>query len=139
MRVDLSQGEEVEVQMAPLIDCVFLLLVFFLVATTLKKIEVEVPLELPTAGLASREVPVKSDQLTISIDRQGEIYLGAQVATPGALHDVIRARAAEDKDQVVRVDADWNAPWSSVLQVMELLKFEGMTNVRPGTARSENH
>lgn len=134
MRVDLNEGEDVEVQMAPLIDCVFLLLVFFLVATTLKKIEIEVPLELPTAAYTAQEVPVQASMLTITIDAQGQIYTGSQVATPGALHEVIKARAAQDPDQVVRVNADRNAPWHAVLQVMELLNFEEMTNVRPGTA-----
>ena len=38
MRVNLGEDDGVEVQMAPLIDCVFLLLIFFLVATTLRKI-----------------------------------------------------------------------------------------------------
>ena len=57
MRIDIQEDDGIEVQMAPLIDCVFLLLIFFLVATTLKKIEKEVPLELPDAKLAAREVP----------------------------------------------------------------------------------
>ena len=47
MKVDLRDDEGIEVQMAPLIDCVFLLLIFFLVATTLKKINNELPLVLP--------------------------------------------------------------------------------------------
>ena len=45
MRVRLDDEDDVQVQMAPLIDCVFLLLSFFLVATTLKKIEKELPLD----------------------------------------------------------------------------------------------
>lgn len=120
--------------MAPLIDCVFLLLVFFLVATTLKKIEVEVPLELPTASYTSQKVPVQAEMLTVTINSQGEIYLGSQAATPGRLHEEIKARAAQDPNQVVRVNADRGAPWAAVLQVMELLNFEEMTNVRPGVA-----
>ena len=41
MKIRMAEDERLEVQMAPLIDCVFLLLIFFLVATTLKKIEKE--------------------------------------------------------------------------------------------------
>ena len=53
MKIQLSESDsDDEVQMAPLIDCVFLLLIFFLVATKLKKVEPEVPIELPVSGAA---------------------------------------------------------------------------------------
>ena len=132
MQIDLQEDEGIEVQMAPLIDCVFLLLVFFLVATTLKKIERELPLELPEAQLAAREVP-QSDILTVSVNREGKLYLGADPATSGMVFDRFKAAAAEDPDQVVRINADRLSPWESILQVLELAKFEGLTNVRPGT------
>jgi biopolymer transport protein ExbD len=131
MRIDLQDDEGIEVQMAPLIDCVFLLLIFFLVATTLKKIEKEVPLELPDAKLSAREVP-RSDVLTVSVDREGNLYLGADPATSGMVFDRFKAAAADDPDQPVRINADRLAPWESILQVLELAKFEGLTNVRPG-------
>lgn len=132
MQIDLQEDESIEVQMAPLIDCVFLLLIFFLVATTLKKIERELPLELPEAELAAREVQ-QSDILTVSVDREGNLYLGADPATSGMVFDRFKAAAAEDPDQVVRINADRLSPWESILQVLELAKFEGLTNVRPGT------
>lgn len=138
MRANLNENEDVDVQMTPLIDCVFLLLVFFLVATTLKKTELEVPLELPVANYTARQVPVSSEMLTISINPKGEILLGAKAVTPGILQDEIKQRAAQDSKQPVRVNADRNAPWWSVLQVLELLKFEEMTNVRPGTADAKH-
>ena len=130
MRIDLQEDEGIEVQMAPLIDCVFLLLIFFLVATTLKKIEKELPLELPEAKLAAREVP-QSEDLTISVDRDGNLYLGTDPATSGMVFDRFKTAAEEDPDQVVRINADRQAPWESILQVLELAKFEGLTDVRP--------
>jgi len=131
MQINLQDDEGVDVQMAPLIDCVFLLLIFFLVATTLKKIEKELPLELPEAKLAARETP-RSDVLTISVDRDGKLYLGADAATSGMVFERLKAAAAEDPDQPIRINADRLAPWESVLQVLELAKFEGLTDVRPG-------
>ena len=132
MRVDLDDNDNIEVQMAPLIDCVFLLLVFFLVATTLKKIEKEVPLQLPEAELSAREVP-QADILTISVDKDGKLYLGSQPATSGMIFEKFKAAAAEDPNQPIRVNADRQAPWEDILQILELAKFEGLTNIRPGT------
>ncbi len=133
MRANLPESDDVEVQMAPLIDCVFLLLIFFLVATTLKKIEVEVPLELPEATFAANKVTQEEGMLTVSIDAQGQLYLDAQAVSVGFLHEQIKQRASDDASQPVRINADRQAPWASVLQVLELLKFEGLTDVRPGT------
>ena len=54
MRSRVSDYEgEVDVQMTPLIDCVFLLLVFFLVAATLKKPHKELEIQLPHSAAAS--------------------------------------------------------------------------------------
>ena len=44
--------EEIEVEMTPLIDCVFLLLIFFLVTTMLKKLEKQIPVVLPDPTLS---------------------------------------------------------------------------------------
>ena len=48
MRLNYDDDDKVEVQMSPLIDCVFLLLIFFLVTTMMKKWEMQIPLTLPT-------------------------------------------------------------------------------------------
>ena len=47
MRLNYDEEDKVEVQMSPLIDCVFLLLIFFLVTTMMKKWEMQIPLSLP--------------------------------------------------------------------------------------------
>ena len=47
MRLPLDEEEKVDIQMSPLIDCVFLLLIFFLVTTMMKKWEMQIPLSLP--------------------------------------------------------------------------------------------
>ena len=44
MRLNYDEEDKVEVQMSPLIDCVFLLLIFFLVTTMMKKWEMQIPL-----------------------------------------------------------------------------------------------
>ena len=65
----LEDDLPVEVQMAPLIDCVFLLLIFFLVATTLRKIIKELPVELPDSA-AAIEVRQEDDLLVIGMLRK---------------------------------------------------------------------
>ncbi len=129
MRIDLSDGDPMEVQMAPLIDCVFLLLIFFLVATTLKKIDRELPLELPESA-AAVAAPRTADQLVISLDAGGRVYLDGSPATTGMLHDRLREVAAEDPSRKIRIEGDRAAPFEGLVEVLDLCNFEGLSNVR---------
>ena len=52
MAVKYEEEEKPEVQLTSMMDCIFLMLIFFLVSSQLKKIEKEVPLELPVADTA---------------------------------------------------------------------------------------
>lgn len=117
-----------QVQMAPLIDCVFLLLIFFLVATTLKKHEPELELDLPFSG-ASVMAPVEHDLLVIGIDRKGKRYVGAEPVTTEMLHRTLRERARLNASQKVRIDADRDVRYEELIEIVELCQFEGLRNV----------
>ncbi|KPK65391.1 MAG: hypothetical protein AMK73_03095 [Planctomycetes bacterium SM23_32] len=128
MRVRMEEDMDVGIQMAPLIDCVFLLLIFFLVATTLKKIEKELPLDLPeAAATVSRQV---EDAMTIiSIDRQGGLYLGSEPVGQGYLNEKLRELAGRNPDWRIRIDADREAPVWAAVQVLDICAFENLHNV----------
>ncbi len=128
MRIRVEEEEPVEVQMAPLIDCVFLLLIFFLVATTLKKIERELPLDLPESA-AAIEARLEEDMLVIGVDREGAIHIGGERVTLSMLHDRLRQAAAVDPNQRIRIDADRATAFQHVIHVLDLCQFEGLTNV----------
>ncbi len=128
MRVRIADDDNVEVQMAPLIDCVFLLISFFLVATTLKKLEKELPLDLPQAAAAvSKQV---EDKMTVvSIDRAGNLYLGSEPVGQGYLGRRLRELAGQDPQHRVRIDADRDAPVWAAVQVLDICNFENLRNV----------
>lgn len=134
MRIDLGDDDAVEVQMAPLIDCVFLLLVFFLVATTLKKINKELPVTLPLAD-AAVEVREEPDTLVLGIDREGKLYVNAQPATTTVLFDEIRA--AKSCGATVRLDADKDTRYERVLEVLEMCHIQGIRDVGLHTAKGK--
>ena len=128
MRVNLEDDDRIEVQMAPLIDCVFLLLIFFLVATTLKKIEKELPLNLPESA-AAVDRRVDDDMTIISVDRDGNVYLGSEPVGQGYLQRKLREVAGEDPNHRIRIDGDREAPFWAMVQVLDLCNFEGLRNV----------
>ena len=129
MQVELDDDEGMEVQMAPLIDCVFLLLIFFLVASTMKKLDKELPVDLPVAGLVSIDAPKSDDLLIVGVDAAGQTYIGTEPVTSSVFHQRIQQAAAADPGRRVRIDADQSADFIHVLRVLDLLSFEGLDNV----------
>jgi biopolymer transport protein ExbD len=128
MKINYEDDEQVEVQMAPLIDCVFLLLIFFLVGTTLKKIDKVLPIHPPQSAAAVSQVAVPN-MTVISIDRDGNFYLGSNPAGQGFLFKKLQDIAQKDKTQRILIDADRNAPMWAFVQVYDLCNFDNLKNV----------
>ncbi|NLF38694.1 biopolymer transporter ExbD [bacterium] len=128
MKVDLRDDEGLEVQMAPLIDCVFLLLIFFLVATTLKKINEELPLVLPESK-AAIQVQEPDQFIVIAIDENQNIYVDGTPVSIGLLQNDLRARSQATPEMKVRLDVDHAVPFQRVMQLLDILQFEGLKNV----------
>jgi biopolymer transport protein ExbD len=135
MKVSLGEEEDIAVQMAPLIDCVFLLLIFFLVATSLKKIEKELPLD-PPVSAASVARPADDNMTIISLDREGNLFLGAEPVGQGYLQRKLREVAGQSPEHRVRIDGDRNTPMHALVQVLDLCHFEGIDNVGIKTKKS---
>lgn len=136
MRIDLQDDETVDVQMAPLIDCVFLLIIFFLVSTVMKKLEKELPVDLPRpATQISREVKKEAEMLIIGVDRQGRFHLGSNPVGLEMLHSRLKETAATNPLKRIRIDGDRLAPFESVVHLLELCQLEGLKNVGIHTAR----
>ncbi|MFP4351985.1 MAG: ExbD/TolR family protein [Puniceicoccaceae bacterium] len=122
MNIDLKDDDAVEVQMAPMIDCVFLLLIFFLVATTLKKVDKELPLELPDAA-AAIEVQQPEGFTVVSIDNEGAFHVDGAPVSVNLLQNRIRALGATE-DAKVRLDIDRSTSFQRVMEVLDMLAFE---------------
>jgi biopolymer transport protein ExbD len=136
MRLDLQDGEEVDVQMAPLIDCVFLLLIFFLVATTLKKIDEELPLTLPDST-AAIEVQQPNNVTVVAIDHSGAFYLDGVPVNTDRLQGGLRAVGRSDRASKIRIDVDRDVPFQRVMEVLDIVRFEQLSNVGINTNQKD--
>jgi biopolymer transport protein ExbD len=130
MRIQLGE-EEAEgdegVQMAPLIDCVFLLLCFFLVTAALREIHVELPLDLPDAGACVKAKAV-DNTIVISVTKDGAIHLADTPVNTRTLLSKLRAHAKMPNARV-RVDGDRACAFQHIAYVLDLCQFEGLNNV----------
>ena len=86
MRLNYDDDDKVEVQMSPLIDCVFLLLIFFLVTTMMKKWEMQIPLTLPTMTSSLSTTRAGKEAVIIAVDEKRLNLLQASKYFPPNRH-----------------------------------------------------
>ena len=112
----------------PLIDVVFLLLIFFLVATRFSEEEREIDIELPTA---SQSLPLTQEprEMFINIDRDGQYFIDGKYHYPEQVEQLLRQAAANNPlTQTVVIRADKTTDWQHVLTAFDLCKKAGIYN-----------
>lgn len=127
MRLDIGDDDDIGIDMGPLIDCVFLLLIFFLVSTTMKKPEQEIPVELPEPALSS-VAGTSANIQNLSVNADGQFFWGETPVGQQELHGLIQEFAETDPGAKVRIRIDRNASSRYLVQVLDLLTYEGLTN-----------
>ena len=128
MRFQKKPVEEPDLNITPLIDIVFLLLIFFMVSTTFKQ-EFEVGIELPKASSESR---LKEKVLEISIDGKGEFFVNQQkvINTQAAtLKRALEKSAGSDRKIPVIISADAMTPHQSVITAMDVARQLGFSRL----------
>nr|WP_221200416.1 biopolymer transporter ExbD [Litorivivens lipolytica] len=121
--------EEVSVNLTPLIDVVFLLLIFFMVSTTFTK-ESRLTLELPEAS--GDPAPQEMVPLEVIVDAQGQYMVNKlTVVTPNlkGLKAAIAEVSDGDTTQPVVITADAKAPHQSVIRAMDAAGQLGFTSL----------
>jgi len=117
MRLEVDEGVDQGLNLTPLIDVVFLLLVFFLVATTFADSEVEMDLELPKATSGE---PASSEHLiVVSVARNGSLRVDGREVTLEALRQKLRAAASSNRDQEVLIRGDTRVQFGAVAQAFD--------------------
>lgn len=137
MPVKFLDEEPVDIQMTSLIDCVFLLLIFFLVSSQMKKVEKELPIQLPRAA-ATQDVKASPQLTTVSIDKFGDFYVNSQPVGAEGLRAKLREAARLNPDMRIRVNGDIYAPFRSVVQVFDTCQSEGLVTIGINTAADIN-
>jgi biopolymer transport protein ExbD len=134
MRIDLGHDEPPEIGLIALIDCIFFLLMFFMVATSFRQDEIpkpekELPVLLPSAQASLEVSGAATAPLVLGVDSRGGLYVdGARVTVQG-LHDVLKREAARNPRRPVRIDGDEQAPYRHIVHVVDLCQFEGFTQI----------
>lgn len=130
-----NRKEEVGVNLTPLIDVVFLLLIFFMVTTTFTK-ETHLEIELPTSS--STQTISDQGQIEIIVDSGGNYVVQSKSLVKSDLNTLIRALEEEtgnlDNPPIIVV-ADAKAPHQSVVNVLDAAGKLGLSKLRMATRK----
>ena len=108
--------------LTPMVDVVFLLVIFFMVSTTFITMESGLPVDLPSAQTAVTE---PSTLPTVTITKDELIYVGGNAVSQAQLVDAVRGRMAATGYTTVVLRADASVPHGLVVHVMDLIKQAG--------------
>lgn len=129
MNFGSRREEELDVNLTPLIDVVFLLLIFFMVSTTFIR-ESAIELTLPEAAEEVRENPL--DTIEVAIDAGGRYFVNGDPLINTQLATIRRAlneARPADAEPVVIISADANAIYQAVVTVMDAARQIGLTRI----------
>jgi len=133
-----SRSDEPEVNLTPLIDVVFILLIFFMVSTTFQK-ESQVKIELPQA--TGEPVEDYKELLEIVIDADGHYFIDQQQVVNTELDTLKRAiqkYLGKQTDLPVVIRADRRTPYESVVRAMDATAQLGLVKMSLATSQPES-
>lgn len=138
MSVKINKGQSAGlVNLTPMIDVVFQLLLFFLVASKFAEDERELRIVLPHASEA-RPLTTRPEVLFVNVDRQGQYIVERETLSAAALETRLKQISANNPGrQTVEIRADRQCRWEFVVEVMNLCNKAGIRDYRVTTTALE--
>lgn len=134
MPLKTSQVEELSgLNLTSMIDVVFLLLIFFMVATKFSESQQQVGIKLP-GGAGLHALVAAPDQRNVGVARDGSVTLDGQPVNLPELTDRLRAMHVQYPGLVVAVNGDSDASYQTVMSAMVAVQSAGV-EMRAGVRR----
>jgi len=123
-----------ELNIAPMIDIVFLLIIFFMTVSHILRLEVE-SIRLPAArsGVDRERVP---EQIIITVFRDGAISASGQNQTLASIQTLLKDRDPEDVSVLIRCDRELQ--WEHVRPILKICSASRITQVKVAVIKPEN-
>lgn len=127
-------GGELILQLTPLIDVVFLLLIFFLVATSFEDLKSGIKIDVPESSIRElnniKEIQIsiaKDKKITLTFKENGNSK--SQTVTEKDLKNILSAKLKENKEKNVLITADKDLDYGLIVNVMTTAKEAGATSL----------
>jgi len=139
MNIKRFKDQAPGLNLTPMIDVVFLLIVFFLVATTFYREELDLTVELPEANQANVDTK-DQDEIIIHVRRDGTIlFRGEEILSDESLRSSLRKAAQRDADRPVVIRGDGRAKHERIVQIMDACASAQLTRIHIGVVPIGEH
>jgi biopolymer transport protein ExbD len=123
MKVDIGANRKARIDMLPLIDIVFLLLVFFIYAMLSMAVHHALPVALPLSSTAPLD---KQVTLSVTVDQNGTIFVDEAPVALDRLAEVLRTLSGDSKDPGVLLFGDNRITYQILYNVIDQIKMAGI-------------
>ncbi|MDH5919044.1 ExbD/TolR family protein [Vibrio splendidus] len=125
-----DREESPQVDLTPLIDVVFILLIFFILSANFQK---ESTIEVDRPSASSSTLKSESKILTVSVDRDQNIWFNGQNINLSQLQFQVKAQLANSQTTNAIVNADRSLDTGTLISIIDTLRLSGLTNVAIAT------
>lgn len=132
LSLDIAE-EEASIDMTPMLDVVFIMLIFFIVSTTFVRDE-GVEINRPNASSAQQQ---KSDGVVVAIDSNGQAWLDQQKLSISMLEEQLQSKIAKGALSSVLIKADQQTPTGDLIKILDLIKATGISQVAVATEQKQ--
>ena len=126
MKINFQTNKKARIEMLPLIDIVFLLLVFFIYAMLSMAVHRGLPVVLPTSSSA---VIDKELLLSVTVKTDGTIYINKNQIPLNDLTSALKNKTREYKEPGVLLFADRDLPYQKLFNVMDQIRRAGINRI----------
>lgn len=130
------QAEPGGIAIAPMVDVVFLLLIFFLVTWNFARYETELDVKVPTAR-EGKETRRSVGEVILNVKRDGSIVMNRRTMDAGALKEALTKIAELYPDQAVVLRGDQDVSYNHIVEVLDICRAANIWNVAFATSKPE--
>ena len=133
MRLPAAAKKKPRIEIIPMIDTMFFLLVFFMIATLSMTIQQGMPVSLPTAESST---DTETENVSLTLTQDGALYYNKEVITLQELEQRLANLRQTATDPSLLINADKQVPHGRVIKVMDLIRLSGITSMGIATEPS---
>ena len=122
------------IQLAPLVDVLLLLLIFFLLTWNAARNENELDVKVPKAT-AAKEKPAPIGDVVVNVKADGNVVVNRRTLNTQELTDMLRGLVQLNPEQAVVIRGDESGAYKNIVNVLSICTQAGVTNVAFATAK----
>jgi biopolymer transport protein ExbD len=126
MRVPRREPEKARIEIIPMIDTIFFLLVFFMISTLSMTITRGLPVNLPKAASSQRDL---HEDFNITVTREGEIFLNKEPMTLQEIGERAQDGLRKDPELFAVINADDYAMHGTIVDIMDKVRLAGISRL----------